>query len=185
MYDNTYNVQYSSASMKIVVNGKTYLPKPPRYESPTGPCGFSKSLEFYVLDNDGKTADVYAILNGTEIKLELGKPAIVHLKTYNYLNANIALASQNITAQAYTSPRRVYLNLQTYAYYKIERDSTGTFGVIDSSGSWETSSYYDYKVTAGKTYRYRVRLSPSSYYWYDYAAARPNNYSNTVSVTVP
>ena len=187
MSDGNVIVPYTSASAKIVVNGTTYLPQSTSYRS-TGYKYYSTSLNFYILENDGMSADAYAVINGTQMKLELDRPMNVHLKNYDYLNANIAVAPQNITGTPQPMSTSAFLNLQTSDPVKIERDSigTGTFVVIDSTYS---SFYYDYKVTRGKTYSYRIRPYATSYRYYyysnDYYAVRQNNYSNTVSVTIP
>jgi hypothetical protein len=184
---NDDQVSYTSVSMKIVVNGKTYLSNPPTYIETYGLSGFYESLDFMIMDNDGGAADIYAIINGVEVKLELNRPAVVHLRSYNYLNADLSLASQHITAQPFASPPSVALNLNLYDSYKIERAGTGNFSVIDSTSSYPINTYTDYNVSRGQTYRYRARVYPVSYYYYssDYTAARAENYSNTVTVTVP
>ena len=142
-------------------------------------------------DNANQQAQLVAILNGSDVPLELSQPAVVKLKSHFSIDANLTLAPQNINVSStyVWGPNGyqycAFLNLINYEPYKIEKDSTGSsFSIIDSIYS---SYYYDYKVTSGKTYRYRAYLYPYTY-WYssDYAyAVRPNNYTNIVSITIP
>ncbi len=188
LYTNGDSVKYTSVSMKIVVNGKTYLSNPPNYISTYGQYGFNGSMDFMILDNDGGAADLYAVINGVDVLLESSKRVYVRLKNTDYLNADLSLASQHITAAAVKSPALVKLSLYLYDSYMIERADAGSFSVIDSTGMLTTSAYMDYNVTSGQTYHYRVRVYPSAsnyYYYYSYYATRAGNYSNTVSVTVP
>lgn len=184
LYDNNVQTPYTSTSAQIVVNGITYLPNTTEI-SYSWYNYYSKTFRFYILENDGMSADAYAVINGLPVKLDLSRPLNVHLKNYDYLDANVSAAPQNISAGAQSSV--VTLSLNTSDPLIIERDGSGTgtgvFVVIDST-QW-SSYYYDSKVTSGKTYRYRVRPYAASNYYYDYYAVRQNNYSNTVTVTVP
>lgn len=184
VYIHDYFNSYNNVSAKVVVNGKTYSPKSSWLWSSYN--SFSGEFEFYISDNAEMPVALYAVVNGSDVPLEMSSTPVVKTKSYQYINADISLASQNITAQV--SYGSIQLNLINWAYYKIYRDSTGSgLAVYDSTGDYQTSYYYDTHVTSGKTYSYRARIYPfvPSYavQWGDIYATRQNNYTNTVSAT--
>jgi hypothetical protein len=184
IYLHDYSNNYNSVSAKVVVNGKTYTPKSSwnwSYYS-----SYSGEFEFYISDNVGMPVTISAVVNGTDVPLEMSSTPVVKIKSYQYIDVDISHASQSITAQA--SYGSIQLNLMNWAYYKIERDSTGTgFALYDSTADYGSSYYIDTHVTPGKMYSYRARTYPyvPSYaqQWGDIYATRQNNYTNTVSIT--
>ena len=170
----------SNASLRMVINGKTYTSKPNNsgyYSS------YSRQLEIVVLDNDNKSVQQFiAVLNGTESPLQFsGSVPTVHLKSYDYGDADVSLAPQNITA-TYSS-NSIFVNLIRYANYKIERSvSSGSFVQVTSN---YMSSYTDTNILGNTNYSYRALLLPSYYYFSGYSASRQNNYTNTVSIKTP
>jgi hypothetical protein len=117
--------------------------------------------------------------------LEFSTPVSVDLKNSFNINADLTVAPQNITASP--SQSNVSLSLGYYNYYEIERATGGGAFSVISPPNWWGSSYYDNTVTTGSTYRYRARLTAPSYYFgptYVYAS-RSNNYTNTVTATIP
>jgi hypothetical protein len=179
LYDDNGTLP-SSASLKIVVNGKTYNSKPDNsgYYSP-----YSRECDFVVLDNDNKPVQqIIAVLNGIETPLQFnGSVPMVHLKSYDYGNADITLAPQNITA-SYSS-NSIFVNLGRYAYYRIERKiNSGSFVEVNSN---YMSNYTDTNISSNTTYSYQALRSSSVFYYSGYSASRQNNYTNIVSITTP
>ena len=181
LYDG--NQLLNNASVAIVVNGKTYEPKPDGYYWP----GNYRYFEFYIMDNNAMPVQqITATINGQQFSLQFfGNIPVVKSKGHDYIEADVTTASQNVTAQYFSNS--VQVNLQNWGYYKIEKAvSTGSFAVIDTI---EASYYSDYNVSGGVTYKYRALRVANYYYsdWYGnyYYAYRSNNYTNTASVTIP
>ncbi|MDD8018795.1 MAG: hypothetical protein PHP42_10520, partial [Bacteroidota bacterium] len=168
----------SGSSLKLLINGTTYLPKPMSYNyfSPSW-----KDFYFLVPNNNNQTVQIIAIINGADVPLQFsGLVPVVRLKSNDYGSVNVTQAPQNITAQYVQT--HIEINLQRYSYYKMERAvNTGTFAPVDS---FYNSSYTDYNVAGKTTYKYRASLGQGSY-WGGYYATRQNNYTNTVSITTP
>jgi hypothetical protein len=169
----------SSTSMKMVVNGITYTPKQ-GYNSYSD--SWWRSFDFYIQSGDGLPVQLIAVVNGVDVPLQLyGTVPRVRLKKSDYINADVTTAPKNITAQ-YMQPN-ITVTLQQSAVYRMERSvNNGAFTVVDSSSY--RYSYTDGAVGAKTTYSYRA-MRIASYYPYGFYAYRPNNYTNTVSVTTP
>jgi hypothetical protein len=179
LYDNTSTLS-AATTANLIINGRTYNPN--RNLSAYN----GREVRFYIMDYDGYSVQVFALLNGTiSQSLLLSGPVTVRLGKSTNINVNLEAAPQTITGTGYSYPY-TYLYLQNYpnGQYRIERDTTGIpFSVIDSTTSY---SYYDYSVVRGKTYHYRAQLIPYSYSYSDYVyGTRTNNYTNTVTVTIP
>jgi hypothetical protein len=181
--DDDYSLT-SSTIVKLLINGKTYTPKPSNYSGPTSP-GYMY-FDFYILDNANQPVQqVTAVVNGQDVPITVVKPMQVNLKHYDYLNADITRAPQNITGQLLSSPYRAQLTFNRSAVYRIERAAgTGSFVKIDSL---YTYSYTDNSVALHTTYQYRAMRTSAwdQYYYYDYYGYRSNNYTNTVTIQVP
>ncbi len=180
LYNGSGNLDNSA--INIVVNGKTYFPKPDNYYWPGSNYRY---FDFYIMDNNSMAVQqVNTTVNGQPLSLQFYKKTpLVRAKFYDYINADITPASQNVSAQY--SSNSISLNLQSWAYYKIERAiGTGSFVNKDSI---ETSYYSDYNVLSKTTYRYRAQRIINNYYeWSNYFYAyRPSNYTNIVSITTP
>jgi hypothetical protein len=173
----------SSTTMKLLINGKTYTPKPLDNNSYYSSYAY---FEFYILDNDTQPVQqVTAVVNGQDIPITLAKPMQVRLKNYDYLSADITRAPQNIAGQLLTSPYRSQLSFNQYAVFQIERATgAGAFVKIDSL---YTYSYTDNNVALHTTYQYRALRTTgyNYYYYYGNYGYRANNYTNTVTVQVP
>jgi hypothetical protein len=179
LYDYNNSLPASS-SAHLIINGTPYSPK-----KSVSWGSYSRDLTFYIMDNDNQSVQIVALLNSISVPLELYGSVQVDLENSFYISANVTVAPQNITALAYQS--YVYLNFINYDYYEIERAmGSGAFSVI-SSLNWWGASYYDYNVTSGSTYRYRARLVSYAYTVYSGStyAYRSNNYTNTVTATIP
>ena len=177
LYDDDSGLP-SSASLKIVINGKTYNSKPSSYYS-----SYSRDCDFVIMDNDTKPVQqIIAVLNGIETTLQFGGTVpTVHLKSYDYGQADITLAPQNITA-SYSS-NSIFVNLMRYANYKIQRSvNSGSFVEVSSTYA---SSYNDTNLASKTTYSYRALRLSSGFFYSGYYASRQNNYTNTVTVTTP
>ncbi len=171
----------------LMINGKQYLPKPDRYDYS---YYWSKYFRFIVTDNDGKDVQLYIAFSGVTVPIQMSRTPVVQLKSWEYLDAYLDPAPQNVTAQAQTDyySGRPYANVSfnQYGTFIIEKDSTGAgFSRIDSVYLY--SSYSDYAVSHGKTYYYRAQYLPFyPYYWtYGILAWRANNYTNPASVSIP
>jgi len=170
----------SNASLKIVVNGKTYASKPDNsgYYSQ-----YSQNCRFLIMDNDSKPVQqIAAVINGIETPLQFnGTIPTVHLKSHDYGSADITVAPQNITASY--SPNSIFVNLARYANYRIERSvSSGSFVEVSSG---YTSGYNDTNLSGNTNYSYRAMRLSSSFFYYGYTASRLNNYTNVVSLKTP
>jgi hypothetical protein len=179
LYDY-YNPLPNSVTAQLIINGTPYNPK-----KSVSYGSYQTNLTFYIMDNNNQSVQLVAILNGSSVPLEFSAPVSVDLKNHLNISADLTLAPQNITASQYQT--YVYLYLINYNYYEVERATgAGAFSII-SPANWYGSYYYDYSVTSGTTYRCRARLVPyNHYYSSNYAyASRSNNYTNTVTVTIP
>ena len=178
------NSNLDNSTVNIVINGKTYSPKPNNYYWPGSNYRY---FDFYVMDNNGMPVQqVNATVNGQQFSLQFyRKTPVVRAKNYDYISADVTTASQTISAQYIASnPKYIGLNLQSWGYYKIERAiGAGSFSIRDSI---QTSYYSDYNISTGTTYKYRaLRIANyySDWYGYYYYAYRLNNYTNTVTIT--
>ena len=181
LYDG--NNILNNASVVIVVNGKTYEPKPDGYYW----SGNYRYFEFYIMDNNTMPVQqITATINGQQFLLQFfGNSPVVKPKGYDYIEADVTTASQNVTAEYFSNS--IQVNLQNWGYYKIEKAvGTGSYAVVDTI---QSSYYSDYNVSGGATYKYRALRVANYYYldWYNdyYYAYRSNNYTNTASVTTP
>ena len=185
---NYYNPIPSATTASLVVNGKTYYPKPNRYDYY---YGWGKEFNFIVLDNANLPAQLNMAFSGVVIPLQMTRTPVVRLKEHDYIDAYMDLAPQNVTGQAmvdyWSGQPYASINFNQSGTYLVEKDSTngGSFSRIDSVYLY--SSYSDYKVTHGKTYWYRAQYLPFyPYYWsYGIQAWRANNTTNTVSISIP
>jgi hypothetical protein len=178
LYNNNSPIE-SFWTVNLNINNSNYFPKKSSY------YGSSANFTFYIMDNDNQPVQLLVLLSGAIVPLEFSAPVSVDLNNSLDISADLTLAPQNITASQ--NQIYVYLDLKYYNYYEIERasGSGGEFSVITLS-NWYGNSYYDYSVTSGSTYRYRARIVHYSYSYSNYVyASRPNNYTNTVTVTIP
>jgi hypothetical protein len=170
----------SSHSLKVVVNNITYLPKMSEHNN--SDPGY-RYYNFYIPTGDQMTPTIIAVVNGVDIPLQYYQNSPkVRLKNSDFVFADITIAPQNIVAQYGQSS--INIVLQQYAIYQMERSvNNGPFAVLTTA---YRSSYQDGSVAAKTTYAYRA-LRISSYYYFNapYTAMRPNNYTNTVTVTTP
>lgn len=173
-----------STLLRLYVNGIEELEKYQRYPY-YGSCW--RSQWFLPLTGNGLAATVRAFDGTAEILLESGIQPMVRLKQSDYVQVDITRASQFITAIATGpspgSPANVQLSLMSYGTYVIERRTTGAFSAIDTV---ETYWYLDQSVSSGVTYQYRAKRTLPRYNWYGgYVAVRAQNYTNTVTATIP
>jgi hypothetical protein len=171
-----YNWPPSAQTVKLIINGKEYLPKK---------SSWFGQFEFYVADNNGQPIQsIVAVNNGVNIPLSfIGNIPVVRLKESDDITADISPAPQNITAEYNSGQNSILINFQQYSWYRIERSvSNGAFVKIDS-----VSTYYysDNNIVPATNYRYRALKGPSYYNYWGYMAIRTNNYTNTVSITTP
>jgi hypothetical protein len=177
-----FNPLPNSVSVELVINNTTYTHKKSvTYGS------YGKDFIFYIMDNDNQSVQPIVRIEGSPISLDFSGPIQVDMGNSFFVSTNVRTAPQNITGTGYQT--YAFLNLaigysDLMDIYSIEKDSTGIlFSVL---GVVMSSRYTDYNVVSGKTYHYRARLLP---YFYDRSnyvyASRSNNYTNTVTVTIP
>lgn len=178
LYENNGNLNQAT-TVKLVINGTTYNPKPNNYNY----GGWSRYFEFYITDNNGKPVQqIIVVHNGVEYPMQFSTPIpTVRLKQYDYIDADFTQAYQNITAQY--SNNSILVNLYQSSYYVLERSvNNGAFTKIDSSYRYQ---YSDNAISGGTIYKYRAKKYQYYYNIYGFSAYRSNNYTNTVSITTP
>ena len=165
----------ANTTITMTINGTTYSPKS------MNNWGYST---FYIANNNTQPVQsINIVRDGQNVPVEFfGKIPTVKLKSYSFIAVDLTRSPQNITATRNTSPNSVTVNLQQYANYFIERAvNNGSFVKIDSA---YTSMYTDLNVNSGTTYQYRASRG-YNLYSHDFFAQRANNYTNTVSITIP
>jgi hypothetical protein len=174
LYDNIWPP--SAQTVKLMINGTEYLPKNSSYYG---------NYEFYIPDNNGQPVQsIIVVSNSVNIPLTfVGDIPVVRLKQSDYINADISMAPQDITAQYNSGQNNITLNFQQYSTYMIERSvNNGAFVRIDSISSYY---YNDNNISPLTNYRYKALKGPSFFNYWGFMAIRENNYTNTVSVTTP
>lgn len=174
LYDNIWPP--TAQTVKLMINGTEYLPKNSSYYG---------NYEFYIPDNNGQPVQsIIVVSNNVNIPLTfLGDIPVVRLKQSDYINADISMAPQNITAQYNSGQNNITVNFQQYSTYMIERSvNNGAFVRIDSISTYY---YNDNNISPLTNYRYKALKGPSYFNYWGFMAIRENNYTNTVSVTTP
>ena len=170
-----------TTTLRLFVGG---VEEPAKYRRYSYESPYSKDQWFLVNSGNSSPAFVRLFSGASEIALAFSSQPVVRLKSSDYVSVDATIASQTISAipnNSLSSPC-VDVVLNNWATYTIERRTTGSFATIDTVDAY---SYLDCSVVRGTTYEYRARSILSRWSYGGIRAVREQNYTNTVSVTVP